>query len=73
MCNSGIQRARIRLENNIKMDLRNRMGSMDWLYLTQDREALVNMIIKLPYNFGKFLSSRAALGFSKRTWLHGFS
>jgi hypothetical protein len=49
---------------------------MDWFHLSQDRDqwrALVNMIKNLPYNFGKFLSSKAALGFSKRTWLHGFS
>jgi hypothetical protein len=30
MFNNGMQRARIGEENNIKIDLRNRMGSMDY-------------------------------------------
>jgi hypothetical protein len=49
---------------------------MDWVDLAQDRDqwgALVNVVMKpqIPKHFGKFLSSCATGGFSRRTQLHG--
>jgi hypothetical protein len=50
---------------------------MDWIDLAEDRNqwrALVNMVMNLrvPYNVGKFLSSCANGGFSRRIQLHVF-
>jgi hypothetical protein len=65
-------------EDNIKMDLREvGWSSMDQTDLAQDRDqwrALVNAVMNLrvPYNFGKFLSRRATGGFS-RSQLHAGS
>jgi hypothetical protein len=70
---------RRRWEDNIRMDLRE-IGwiGMDWIDLAQDRDqwrALVNTIMNLqvPYSFGKFLSSCATGGFSRRPQHHGVS
>jgi hypothetical protein len=58
------------------MDLRKiEWGDRDWIHLAQDNNqcrALVNTVMNLrvPYNFGKFLSSGATGDFS-RTRLHG--
>jgi hypothetical protein len=66
-------------EVNIKMDLREiGWGGMYWIDLAQDRRkwrALVNMVMKLrvPQNGGKFLSSCATRGFSRRAQFHGVS
>jgi hypothetical protein len=55
-------RPRRRLEDNIKMDLREiGWGGMDWIDMAQDRDqwgALVNtvMILRVPSNIGIFLS-----------------
>jgi hypothetical protein len=51
---------------------------MDWIDVAQDGDqwrALVNTVMNLrvPYNFGKFLSSCATGDFSRRPWLHGVS
>jgi hypothetical protein len=68
-----------RCEGHIKMDLREiRWGSIDWIDLVQDsdrRRALVYMKrnIRGPLNFGKFLSSCATGGFSRRAQLHAVS
>jgi hypothetical protein len=65
--------------DNIKMDLRGiGWGGMDWIVLAQDRDlwrALLNTVINLrvPYNIGKFFSSCATGGFSRRAQLHGVS
>jgi hypothetical protein len=72
-------RSRGRWEDNIKMDPREiRWGGVDWIDLAQDREewrALLNTIINLrvSLNVGKFLSSCANGGFSRRAQLHGVS
>jgi hypothetical protein len=56
-------RPRLRWVDKIKMDLREiRWGGMGWIDVAQDRDqwrALVNTIMNLrvPSNFGKFLSS----------------
>jgi hypothetical protein len=61
--------------DNIKMDLRDReWDGMDWIDLTQDRDqwrALVNavMSLRVPYNFGKFLSGCVTGSFSRRAQL----
>jgi hypothetical protein len=61
------------------MDLREiGWGVMDWIDLAQDRDqwrTLVNTVMNLrvPYNFGKFLSGCATGGFSRRSQLHGVS
>jgi hypothetical protein len=49
---------------------------MDWIDLAQDRDqwrTLVNMVMILwvPYNVGKFLSSGTTGSFSRRAHLHG--
>jgi hypothetical protein len=51
---------------------------VDWIDLVQDRDrwrALVNTVTNLPapYNVGKFLSTYATGGFSRRAQLHGNS
>jgi hypothetical protein len=51
---------------------------MDWIDMAQDRDqwrALVNTVMNLwvPENVGKFSSSCATGGFSRRTQLHGVS
>jgi hypothetical protein len=61
------------------MDLREiGWGGMDWIDLAQDRDqwwALVSMVMNLrvPSNVGKFFSSCATGGFSRRPQLHGVS
>jgi hypothetical protein len=66
-------------EDNSKMDLRKiRWGSMDWIDLAQDRDqwrTLVNTAMSLwvPYDLGKFLSSLATSGFTRRAQLHAVS
>jgi hypothetical protein len=71
--------ARSRWVNNIKTDLTEiGWGGMDWIDLAANGDqwrALVNTVINLrvPYNFGKFLSSCTTGGFSRRTQLHEVS
>jgi hypothetical protein len=53
-------------------------GGTDWIYLAQDRDqwkGLVNTVMNLLVlqNFGKFLSSCATGGFSRRAQLQGVS
>jgi hypothetical protein len=53
-------------------------GVMNWIDLAQDNDqsrALVNTVLNLrvPENVGKFLSSCATGGFSRRAQLHGVS
>jgi hypothetical protein len=61
------------VSDNIKMDLREiRWGGMDWIDLTQGQwRALVNtaMNLRVPYNFGKFLSNCPTGSYSKRAQL----
>jgi hypothetical protein len=63
---------------NTKIDLGEIIWvSMNWIDLTQDRDqwrAIVNTVInfQVPENVGKFLSSCATGGFSKRSQLHEF-
>jgi hypothetical protein len=72
-------RPRRRWEDDIKLDLRViGWGGMDWIDLAQNRDqwkALVNTVMNLrvPYKVGKFLSSCATGGFSRRAQLHGVS
>jgi hypothetical protein len=72
-------RPRRRWVGNSKMDFREiEWGGMDWIDLAQDKDqwrALVNTVMNLrvPLNFGKFLSSCTTGGFSKRAELHGVS
>jgi hypothetical protein len=61
------------------MDLREILwGGMDWIDLALYRDwwgALVNMVMSLlvPQNFGRFLTSCATGGFTRRTQIHGVS
>jgi hypothetical protein len=52
-----------------------RWDGMDWLDLAEDRDqwrALVKTVMNLrvPYNFGKFLSRCTIVGFPRRAQLH---
>jgi hypothetical protein len=59
------------------MDLRETgWGGMDWIYLAQDKDqrwALVKTVtnLRVPTNFGKFLSSCTTGGFSRKAQLYG--
>jgi hypothetical protein len=72
-------RPRRRWEDNIIMDLGEiGWGVMYWIDLAQDRDqwrALVNTVMnfRVPENVGKFLSSCATGGCSRRPQLHGVS
>jgi hypothetical protein len=72
-----LARPRRRWEDNIRINLREiGWDGMDSIDLAQDRDqwrALVNMVMNLPVpsNVGKFLSSCATGGFSRRPQLHG--
>jgi hypothetical protein len=63
----------------ISMDLRETVWSgMDWIDLAQERDqwtALVNTVLDhlVSLSIGKFLSSCATGGFSRRDQLHGVS
>jgi hypothetical protein len=49
---------------------------MDWIDLAQDRyqwRALVNTVMNLSQNVGKFLSNCTTVGFSRRAQLHEVS
>jgi hypothetical protein len=75
---SPLGRPRHRWEDNIKMDLGEVGGGVDWIGLAQDRDrwrAVVYMVmnIRLPWNSGNFLSSLGRFSFSGRTLLHGVS
>jgi hypothetical protein len=68
---------RRRRKDNIRMDLRD-VGWSDiyWINLAQDRDqwkALVNTVSNMRFarNVGKFCSSWATDGFSRRALLHG--
>jgi hypothetical protein len=69
-------RPRRRWVNNIKMDLRQiGFDGMDWINVAQDRDqwrALVNTVMNFPVrqNAGKFSTSRATGGSSRRAQLH---
>jgi hypothetical protein len=69
-------RRRCRWVNYIEMDLREiGWDSLDWIDVAQDRDqrkALVNAVMNLrvPYNFGKPLSSCTLGSFSGRAQLH---
>jgi hypothetical protein len=62
--------------DNIKMDLKEiGWGGMKWIALAQDRDrrrAFVNTVmnLRLPQIFGKFLSSCATGGSSRRAQLY---
>jgi hypothetical protein len=60
--------------DNIKIDLRGiGWDGMDWIDLTQVRDqwrALVNTVMKLRGNAGKFFSSCKIGGFSRSARLH---
>jgi hypothetical protein len=68
---------RCRLEDNIKMDLREIIrGGMGWIDLPKDRDqwrVLINMTMnfQVPRNVGKFLSSCTTGGFRRRGNHHG--
>lgn len=54
---------------------KNGVGLVDWICLAQDRDhlrAIVNMvtILRIPYYCGKFLTSTAAVSFSRSTQFH---
>jgi hypothetical protein len=72
-------RPRRRWEDNITVDLREiGWDGMDWIDLAQDRDqwrVLVSTVMNLRVlcNVGKFLSSCAIGGFSRRARLHGVS
>jgi hypothetical protein len=63
--------------DNINMDLREiGCGSMDWTDLAQDRDHwrdFLNTVMNLRVacNVGKFMSSCAVGGFSRKAQLHG--
>jgi hypothetical protein len=65
------------LVDSIEVDLREiEWYGMDWINLAQDRDqwrVLVNTVMnpRVPYNVGKYLSSRATGGFSRRAQLQG--
>jgi hypothetical protein len=66
------------INSNLEVTKMPRWGGMDWIDLAQDSgqwRALVNtaMNLRAPYNAGKFLSSCATGGFSRRAQLHGVS
>jgi hypothetical protein len=75
----SLGRPRRRWEDNIKMVLREiGCGGMDWIDVAQDRDhwrILVNTVMNLqvPENVGKFLSSCATGGFTRRAQNHGIS
>jgi hypothetical protein len=66
-------RCKCRLEDNIKMDLRETgWESTDWVHLVQDKDqwqALVNMVM----DFWNSISTCATISFSRRTLLHTVS
>jgi hypothetical protein len=70
---------RRRWVDNIKMDLREiKWGGMEWTDLAQNKDqwrALINTVMNLrvPYNFGRILSSCATGGFSRKAQLCGVS
>jgi len=70
-------RPRLRWVDNIRMDLQEVVcGYMDWIGLVQDRDrwrTLVSAILNLrvPWNWGNFLTSCKPVSFSRRTLHHG--
>jgi hypothetical protein len=69
-------RPRLRWEDNIKMDLMDRMECVDLIHLAHDRDmwrALVNTVRNIPvlYEAGNFLTSSATNIFSRRTKFRG--
>jgi hypothetical protein len=54
---SALRRSRCRLEDNIKMDFREKECDINWICLAQDRDWSKSLLKNLPYDDGKFLSS----------------
>jgi hypothetical protein len=51
---------------------------MDWIHLGEDRDQWRSLVytvmnLRVPYNFGKFLTSWATVGFSRRAELNEVS
>ena len=62
--------------DNIKMELQEWWGDMDWIDVAHDRDrwqAVVNAVMnfRVPWNTGTYRTSWETVGFSGRTLLHG--
>jgi hypothetical protein len=72
-------RPRRRWEDNIKIGISEiELGGTDWIHLAQDRDqwrARANTVMnrRFLYHVGKFLTSCATGGFSRRSQFHGVS
>lgn len=62
-------------EDNIKMELKNRIWEYDWIQVAQNRTRFVTEVLQLwvLYKTGNFLTSFLATRFSCSTLLHGVS
>jgi hypothetical protein len=70
-----LERPRRMWVDNNKLDLREiGWGGVYWIHRAQDRDqwkALAIINLRVPQNFGKFLSCCTTGGFSRRAHLHG--